>query len=346
MEIKELLRELCVLNGVSGAEDEVREYIIRKAGPHAGELTVDPLGNVLVFRKGKKSISKKVMFCAHMDEVGFIIKNIGDDGFLKFTNLGNIDPRVVLGKRLRIGNRKIPGIIPIKARHLVSKEEETKVPQFDELYIDIGARSREEAEKLVSIGDVCAFESDFVEFGDNFVKAKAIDDRIGCAIMLKMLEEGPEADAWFVFSVQEEIGLRGSIGAAFSAAPDIAIVLEGTTAADLPGVAEGRRACAPRLGVVLPFMDNSAIYDRELFARLRLIAGKEGIRWQNKTLVAGGTDAGSIQRSRGGVKTAVMSAPVRSIHSPICMAHVPDFDEIYKLAQAYLRYFDHEEPGV
>jgi endoglucanase len=340
VEIKDFLRELCVLDGVSGVEDEVRDYIIRKVKPHAGELTVDPLGNVLVFCRGKKSTGKKIMFCAHMDEAGFIIKNITGGGFLKFTAMGTIDPRVVLGKRLRIGNRKIPGIIPLKARHLVSKEEENKVPQFDDLYIDIGTRSREEAEKLVSIGDVCGFESDFIEFGDNFIKAKAIDDRVGCAVMLKMIEDGPEADAWFVFTAQEEIGPRGSIGASFSAAPGIAIVLEGTTAADLPGVAEGREACAPRLGVVIPFMDTSAIYDRDLFARLRLIADRQGIRWQNKTVVAGSTDAGSIQRSRGGVKTALIAAPVRCLHSPVCIAYTPDFDEMYKLAQACLRDFE------
>ncbi|MDR1428663.1 MAG: M42 family peptidase, partial [Spirochaetaceae bacterium] len=251
MNIKDILRSLCTLDGVSGAEDEVRNYIVEKAGPLADTIETDPLGSVLVFKKGKKRSGKKIMFCAHMDEVGFIIRDITGEGFLKFINLGNIDRRVILGKRVRVGDKKIPGIIPIKAKHLVSKEEENQVPKFEDLYIDIGTRSREEAEKIVSIGDIAGFQSDFVEFGDGCVKAKAIDDRIGCAVMLAMLEEGPERDAWFVFSTQEEIGLRGSIGAAYTVAPDIAIVLEGTTAADLPGVEEGRRSCALRMGAVL-----------------------------------------------------------------------------------------------
>jgi len=340
MNIKNILRDLCTLDGVSGAEDEVRNYIIEKAKPIADELKTDPLGNVLIFKKGKKSGGKKVMFCAHMDEVGFIVRDISADGFLKFINLGNIDRRVVLGKRVKVGSKKIPGIIPLKAKHLVSKEEENQVPKFEDLYIDIGTRSREEAEKLVSIGDICSFESDFVEFGDGFVKAKAIDDRIGCAVMLAMLEEGPERDAWFAFTVQEEIGLRGSMGAAYTVAPDIAVVLEGTTAADLPGVEGGSKSCVLRSGAVLPFMDNSAIYSSAVFDGLRKTAVSRGIRWQYKTVVAGGTDAGSIQRSRGGVQVAALSAPVRCIHSPICIAYVPDFDEIYKLAQAYLQDLD------
>lgn len=333
-----LLQDLCTLDGVSGEEGEVRDYIMKKAKPFAAEIRQDVMGSVLVFCKGKKSIAKTVMLCAHIDEVGFIIKSVTDEGLLKFNPIGGIDRRVVLGKRVKVGPKKIPGVISIKAFHLVNKEEEQTVPKFDDLYIDIGCQTREEAEKLVCPGDICSFDSDFVEFGGGFVKAKAIDDRIGCAVMLRLIEEGPAVDTWFAFVVQEEVGLRGSSGAAFAIKPDISLILEGTTAADLPGAEGHRKACSPGKGAVLPFMDNSAIYHRSMFNDLRRIAGEKGIRWQYKTLVAGGTDAGSIQKNREGVQVAVVSAAVRCIHSPICIAYSPDFDEIVNLSRAYLEY--------
>lgn len=334
--LKELLYELCTLDGVSGFEDEVRGYILNKVEGRAAEVTVDALGSVLVFVKGKKTPAKKIMLCAHMDEVGFIVKDITAEGLLKFNALGSIDRRVMLGKRLKVGPKKLPGLISIKAFHLVDKDEEKVVPKIDDLYIDIGVQSREEAEKFVSIGDICSFDSDFVEFGDGFVKAKAIDDRIGCAVMLRIIEEGPPVDTWFAFVVQEEVGLRGGGGAAFAVQPEQALILEGTTAADLPSAEGHRKACIPGKGAVLPFMDNSAIYNRPMFDTLRRLGDEQGIKWQYKTIVAGGTDAGSIQKTRDGVEVAVVSAAVRCIHSPICVAKVSDFDEIVKLVQAYL----------
>ncbi|MDR2027899.1 MAG: M42 family metallopeptidase [Treponema sp.] len=340
MTMVELLRSLCTLDGVSGAEDEVRDYILKKVRPLAEEVRVDPLGNVLAFRKGRKSSGKTVMLCAHMDEVGFIVKDITEEGYLKFNNLGGVDRRVIIGKRLKVGPRKLPGLVSIKAYHLVREEEKNTVPKIDDLSIDIGVQSREEAEKLVSIGDICSFDSDFVEFGDGFVKAKAIDDRIGCAVLLRVLEDGPAVDTWFAFVVQEEVGLRGSMGAAFGINPDIALIVEGTTAADLPSAEGHRKACSPGKGVVLPFMDNSAIYHRPLFDELRRIADKNNIKWQHKTIVAGGTDAGSIQKSREGAQVAVMSAAVRCIHSSICIAYGPDFDEMVKLGHAYLKHLE------
>jgi endoglucanase len=338
MNMTALLRDLCTLDGVSGDEGEVRDYILKRAKPLAQEIRVDPLGSVLAFRKGKTSTPRPVMLCAHMDEVGFIVKDISPEGFLKFNALGSIDRRVILGKRIKVGKKKVPGVIAIKAFHLVGKEEENIVPKIDDLFIDIGAQTREEAAKLVSIGDICSFDSDFVEFGTGFVKAKAIDDRIGCSVLLQILEDGPAVDTWFAFVAQEEVGLRGGPGAAFAIQPGIALIVEGTSAADLPSAEGYRKACIPGRGAVLPFMDNSAIYDRTMFEDLRRIADEKGIRWQNKTVVAGGTDAGSIQKSRDGVRVAVMSAPVRCIHSPICVAYAPDFDEMVKLAHAYLEF--------
>lgn len=334
--MKELLRDLCTLDGVSGLEDEVRDYIQSCAKPYADKIVQDNLGNLLVFKKGKRSIGKTIMISAHMDEVGLIISDITEDGYLKFSFVGAIDRRIVIGKRLKVGPHKIPGIISIKAFHLVEKGEEKKVPKTTDMYIDIGAFSKAEAEKLVEIGDIAAFDSDFIEFGEDFIKCKALDDRIGCAVMLKLIEEDLPVDTWFSFVVQEEVGLRGSHAACYYINPDMAIILEGTTAGDLPNITDNRGACSPGNGAVLPFMDNSAIYDREMLSDIRRLADNNNIKWQHKTLVAGGTDAGTIQRSGTGSRVVAVSAALRYIHTPASTGCYKDFDAILNLTRLYL----------
>ena len=232
----ELLKELCRLNGVSGAEDPVRNFIQTQAQPYADSLRSDALGNLIVFKRGKKSTENKLLLAAHMDEVGVIVTRITEEGFLKFDFVGGVDRRVAIGKPVVLGENEIPGLIGLKAIHLVSREEEEKVPKTDALYIDIGAKDREEAEKLVPPGTYGSFVGPPQEFGQGFLKAKAIDDRIGCAIMLELLKEDLPLDVTFAFTAQEEVGTRGAFGTAFSVSPEVALVLETTTAADLPGV--------------------------------------------------------------------------------------------------------------
>ena len=213
------VKTLCELSGVASWEDEVRSYLMEQARPHASEMRVDSMGNLIVFKRGKKETGNKLMLCAHMDEVGIIIRNITEDGYLKFSCIGGIDRRVLLGKKLLIGSNKVRGIIGLKAYHLVSADEEKRVPKLQEFYIDIGAKDKETAETLVELGDVGVFDSDCVEFGDGMLKAKAIDDRVGCAVMLKLLERELPMDCTFVFTVQEEVGTRGAFGAAFAVTP-------------------------------------------------------------------------------------------------------------------------------
>ena len=274
-----LVKELCLLNGVSSGEDEVRDFLMERCRPYAASMRVDALGNLIVFKQGEKSTGNKLMLTAHMDEVGFIVNDITEDGHLKFAPVGGIDPRVVIGKRVSVGRDKRPGAIGLKAYHLVSDEEEKRVPDFEDLYIDIGAKDRADAQTVVSLGDLVAFESDAVEFGSDMLKAKAIDDRVGCAVMLQLIEEELPMDCTFVFSVQEEVGTRGAFGAAFSVTPEIALVLEGTTAADLPGTDGHRRVAAPGKGPVLSFMDSGTVYDRGLFELLRDLAEQHNIPW-------------------------------------------------------------------
>ncbi|MDD6188939.1 MAG: M42 family metallopeptidase [Clostridiales bacterium] len=330
------LKELCALPGVSGREDKVREYIIATAEPYADEIKTDAMGNVLVFKKGLARPKSTVMLAAHMDEVGVIINEITEDGYLKFDFIGGIDRRVVIGKKVYIGEAAVPGILGIKAFHLVDKSEEDRIPKVKEMYIDIGANNREEAEAKINIGDVGCFDPSVVEFGEGYLKAKAIDDRIGCTVMLELIASELPVDTWFAFTVQEEVGCRGAFGAAFALKPEIALVIEGTTAADLPSQKGAAKVCIPGNGPVVPFMDGGAVYDRKLFERLRDLAVANDIPWQTKTYISGGTDAQAIQRSRAGVRVAAISAALRYIHSPSSVGCLRDFDNMLRLARLFL----------
>ena len=332
----ELLKQLCLLNGVSGDEGEVRAFLRAQAEPYADSIRTDALGNLIVFKQGAKATGNRLLLAAHMDEVGLIITHVTDEGFLKFGFVGGVDRRIAIGKPVVLGPDRVPGIISLKAIHLTDKAELKKVPKTDSLYIDIGAGSREEALKKVPLGTYGSFVSQPEEFGDGFFKARAIDDRIGCAIMLELLKEELPLDVTFAFTAQEEVGTRGAFGVAFSVTPQIALVLETTTAADLPGVDSHRRVCAPGKGPVISYMDGSTIYDRGLFEDLRRLAEDNGIPWQTKEYIAGGNDARTIQRTKQGVRVAAMSAATRYLHAPSSVASVADFKNMLELTRLFL----------
>ena len=327
------LKTLCLIDGISGDEGRVREYIISKIKGKC-EYSVDPMGNVLAFKKGKNQPKNKVMLSAHMDEVGFIVTYICDNGFLKFTNVGGIDPKIAVGRAIKVGENNINGVIGNKVVHLCHGDEEKTLPKLDKLYIDIGAKDKEEAEKYVSIGDSVHFVSDFIEFGEDKIKAKAIDDRFGCAIMLKMIDSDLEYDTHFAFLVQEEVGCRGSGAAVFTIRPDYAIVLEATTASDISGVSDEDRVCVQGKGAVVSFMDRSTVYNRDLFKGAFALAKEKHIPIQPKTTVAGGNDAGSIHKACSGVYTIAVSLPCRYIHSGTSVGDKKDMQACYDLAVA------------
>lgn len=328
-----LVKELCTLHGVSSFEYEIRDVIRKKAEPYADDVRVDSMGNLIVFKRGGKATGNKLMLAAHMDEVGFIIKSITDDGYLKFDTIGGIDRRVIIGKQLEVGPGKIPGVIGLKAYHLVSTEEEKTVPKLEDMYIDIGAAAKDEAAARVEIGDYAVFAGDVLEFGDGMLKAKAIDDRVGCAVMLRLLEMDLPIDCTFVFTVQEEVGTRGAFGAAFSVTPEIALILEGTTAADLPGMDDHKKVTWPGKGPVIALMDGGTIYDRALFELLRDLAGQNDIPWQMKNYISGGNDSSAIQRTKTGVRVAAISAAVRYLHTGTGVAAIRDFDHMLTLSK-------------
>ncbi|MBQ3136139.1 MAG: M42 family metallopeptidase [Clostridia bacterium] len=325
------LKELCLIDGISGREDKVREYIISKIKDKC-EYNIDPMGNVIALKKGRNEAKKKVMLSAHMDEVGYIVTYICDNGFLKFTNVGGVDSKVTLGNIVTVGENGVKGVIGSKAIHLCHGDEETTAPKLDKLYIDIGAKDKEDAEKCIEIGDSVHFSSDFVSFGKNKIKAKAIDDRFGCAIMLKMIDSELEFDTYFAFLVQEEVGCRGASAAAFSVKPDYAIVLEATTAADVAFVDGADSVCRQGEGAVVSFMDRSTLYNRDMFKGAFKLAKDNNIKIQTKTTVAGGNDAGAIHKSNGGIYTIAVSLPCRYIHSATSVADREDMKSCYELA--------------
>lgn len=331
------METLCCLDGVSGCEDEVREYILERVMPFADEIRTDAMGNLMVFKKGACTPKQRVMLAAHMDEVGLIITEITEDGYLRFDAVGGIDRRVLIGKRVFVGPVRVLGVIGSKAIHLTTAEQRKRLPKLSEMYIDIGARDKKAAESMVQLGDTAAFDDSVIRFGEGYIKAKAIDDRVGCAAMLELIESQLPCDCWFAFTVQEEVGCRGASVAARSVQPDVALILEGTTAADIPGVSGADCVCRLGKGVVIPYMDKGTIYDREIYRTLCRLADANEIPWQTKSRVAGGTDASAIQRSGAGVRVAALSVPIRNIHSPACVVKAEECENQMRLARLFLK---------
>ena len=331
-----MLKDLCLLNGTSGDEVCVRDYIINEIKEYS-TYEVDNLGSVIAYKKGKKKPNKTVCINAHMDEVGFIITGITSDGYLRFAPVGGIDTKVCLDRAVTVGVNRINGVIADKAYHLLEEGEKDKAPSFDKLLIDIGAKSEKEAQSVVSLGDFAYFESDYTELGNGYIKAKALDDRIGCMLMIELIKSELEYDTVFCFNVQEEVGLRGSKCTSFAVGADISIVLEATTAGDLDGVSGADRVCVLGNGGVVSFMDNRTIYDRELYKLAMNTASENNIPVQTKTAVAGGNDAGSIQTSGKGAKVMALSLPCRYIHSPSSVVKKSDIDNTRKLLKEILK---------
>jgi putative aminopeptidase FrvX len=342
-----LLRELSEASGVSGHEDAVRQLILDVIKDLVDEHRVDTLGNLIALKKGNgqvrrkassRSTRKKVMLAAHMDEIGLMIMHVEKEGSLRFRPVGGIDPRVLLAKKVLIGDDNVPGVIGVKPIHLLEPKAREQVIRVNEMSIDIGASSKEEAERLVGLGDYAVFEATFAELGGELrtVKGKAFDDRAGCAILIELLRHTYAFDLYAVFTVQEEVGLRGARVAAHGIAPDIAFVLEGTVCDDIPKKRDISPTTTLGGGPAITFMDRSVIADRRLVEILVNTAEKNGIPYQFKQPGLGGTDAGVIHLSREGVPSAVVSVPSRNIHSPVCVLSLNDLENTVHLMQKTL----------
>lgn len=330
------LKTLCDLFGTSGDEKEVRRAISEEARQKADAVTVDRAGNVIAFKRGTDSSAPRVLLCAHMDEVGFIIMDATEEGLLRFAAIGGIDPRVCVSKHVVVGKDRVPGIIGAMAIHLQTAEDRKRVLKMDGLYIDIGANSKEEALKCCPKGSYAYFNTQLQEFGDGCVVGKALDDRVGCRNLLELMENRYPCDVTYAFVCQEEIGSRGALGAAFDADADVALILEGTAAGDLGEVPETRRVIRVGEGVGVSFMDLTSLGDVETFNRLLDLGKAFEVPVQIKNGVTGGNDARAFRQVKGGTKTCVLSVPCRYIHGPSSVAKLSDIDAQRDLVRVYL----------
>ncbi len=328
------LSYLTSLFGASGSEGDVRQAILNEIREHCDQVNVDALGNIIAFKRGSMEAPFTLMLTAHMDEVGLMVTHIDGDGYLKFDSVGGIDPRILPGKHVVIGRRKQHGVIGVLAPHLAKDEE--KAPKMEDLYIDIGAINKENAEEYVAVGDMVGFDSDYQEFGEGLVRAKALDDRAGCYVLIELIKKDLPFDAYFAFTVMEEIGCIGAATAACAVRPQYALVLEGTTAGDIHTDKNKTSVCELGKGPVLSFMDGSAIYDRELHRLAVDAAGEVGLPVQFKEAVSGGNESGTIQRTWSGCKVLAISVPCRYIHSPVSVASLVDIENTLRLTQAIL----------
>lgn len=334
------LKTLTEINAPAGREQPIRRALLEELKAKGHNPYIDKMGNVIVVKEGDgPAPRKRVMVSAHMDEVGLIVTGHTDGGFLKVNQAGGIDPRVLISKRVLVGDDNIPGVIGAVAIHLQSAAERARVMGYRDIAVDIGAIDKKEAERKAPIGTYISFDTPYVEYGEGFACGKAFDDRVGCYTILRLLEEELPCDLVAAFVSEEEVGCRGASGAAFAQEPDIGIVLEGTTCNDLGDIPEVSQVCKAGQGVAVSFMDGSSIANRDLFKKALEVGAKEGIAHQVKASVSGGNDGGVIQRAREGIPVVVLSVPCRYIHSPSTVVNLSDVESQFELCRALLKTF-------
>lgn len=331
------LKTLTQLPGASGNEKAVRKAIFEACKPLADKVHIDKMGNVVAFKKGTAQGAPHVVLAAHMDEVGFIIFSATEEGLLRFRPVGGIDPRVIISKKVLVGDEAVPGVIGAMAIHLQTAADRQRVLKYDDVYIDIGAKTKEEALASCPQGSYAVFDSPYTEFGDGFVATKALDDRVGCYTMLKVLEHTYPVDVTCLFTTEEEVGLRGATGGAYAVASDMAIILEGTTCNDMGDIRATQQVCQAGNGVAISFMDNSSIGYAPLYHGLLALGREKGIPCQEKQSVTGGNEAGAFQKAKGGRATCVLSVPCRYIHGPASVVKLKDVDSQVALTKAFLQ---------
>ncbi|WMM26508.1 M42 family metallopeptidase [Tissierella sp. MB52-C2] len=337
-----LLKQLTEASGISGNEKEVRDLIISEIKDHVESFKIDRIGNIIAYKKGKDT-SKKLMITAHMDEVGLLVTDIDNLGLLKFTTVGGVDKRILVSKPVLVGKDKTDGVIGAKPIHLQKRQEWTRALGIDELYIDIGVNSKEEAEKLVQIGDYVTFKSDYIEFGEDLVKAKALDNRVGCSLLINLIKEVKDISFYGVFTVMEEVGLVGAGPAAYEVDPDISLVLEGTLCYDMPKLDTHLVPTYLNKGPAISLIDRTTVYDRNFREKITSIAEKNNIPYQYRKTSMGGNDSGRIHTTKEGSVTTTISVPCRYIHSPTSVMSKKDYNHTYDLLKAILSEFEKEE---
>ncbi|MGY6523645.1 MAG: M42 family metallopeptidase [Mongoliitalea sp.] len=338
-----LLSKTCEIAGAPGFEKRIRDFIIEQVNPHVDEVQVDNLGNVIAIKKAKNNPEgKRVMLAAHMDEIGFIVKHIDDNGFLRFHTLGGFDPKTLVAQRVIVhGKKDLIGVMGTKPIHVMSPEERTKMPQVTDFFIDMGM-PKSEVEKHISIGDPITRDRELIEMGD-CVNCKSIDNRVAVFIQLETLKqlENPAYDVYAAFTVQEEVGIRGANVAAHQINPDFGIALDTTIAFDVPGAQPHEKVTELGKGTAIKIMDAMTICDYRMVAFMKATAEKHEILWQPEILTAGGTDTAGVQRmGKQGAIAGAISIPTRHLHQVIEMAHKEDIANSIRLLKACLEEMD------
>jgi len=340
----ELLSKTCETAGAPGFENRVRELVLSNIKSHVDSIEIDNMGNVIALKKGK-SDAKKVMIGAHMDEIGFIVTHIDPNGFVKFHPLGGFDPKTLTSQRVIIhGKKDIIGVMGSKPIHVMTPEEKNKVPKITDYYIDLGI-DKKEVDKIVKVGDSITRQRELIEMGD-CVNCKSLDNRIAVFILMEVLTkmDKPAYDTYAVFTVQEEVGIRGAQVATQKIQPDFGFGLDTTIAYDVPGAAEHEKITSLGKGVAIKIMDASTICDTRMVTFMQKQADSNKIRWQNEILTAGGTDTASIQRmTPGGSIAGAFSIPTRHIHQVIEMVHKSDVKNCIDLMTICLSKLDQSD---
>lgn len=333
-----LLNKVCTIPGAPGFEQPIRKFIIDTVTPYVDEVKIDAMGSVHAIKHGTSD--KKVMIAAHMDEISFIVTHIDDNGFIKFHTLGGFDPKTLTAQRVFIhGKEDVIGVMGTKPIHVMTPEERTKAPKITDYFIDTGLPV-EKVNELISVGDPITREREFIEMG-TMANCKSLDNRVSVFILLETLErlKGKQTDAtiYGVFTVQEEIGLRGAIAAASGVNPDYAINLDVTLAFDLPGAQPHEKCTSLGDGTAIKVLDGMTVCDYRMVNFMKEVAKNKEIKYQLEVLTAGGTDTAGMQRhANGGSIAGGISIPCRYLHQVIEMVDTRDVEASIDLLEACL----------
>ncbi|ACC97913.1 Peptidase M42 family protein [Elusimicrobium minutum Pei191] len=333
----ELFRKIAELPGISGREEAVRAALLKMLKTCTDEQRVDAMGNIIAVKKGKGV--RKLMLAAHMDEIGLLVSHIENNGFLRFVPVGGIDARTLMSQRVVIHTSKGPifGVIGTKPVHLLDAAEASKAPGIKSLFIDTGLDGSE-INSIVSIGDPVTLDRTTVEFGSQMINSKAIDDRAGVYVFIEALKKVKkfDCDIYAVFSVQEEVGLRGAVTSTFGVDPDLALVVDATAANDLPATPPQEFNCRLGQGVAITIMDGGSIINPQIVKTLKKLASDKNIKHQFKVSARGSNDAAAVQKTKSGVPVGLLSIPTRYIHSSIETASKIDIDAAVDLTVAFI----------
>ena len=337
-----LLNKICTTPGAPGFEKKIRELVLQEVKGLVDEIEIDNMGNVYAIKRGKGD--KRVMIGAHMDEIGFMVTHIDDNGFIRFHTLGGFDPKTLTAQRVIIhGKKDIIGVMASKPIHVMTADERNKVAKLSDYFIDTGL-SVDEVKELVTIGDPVTREREFIEMG-NCVNGKSLDNRLAVFILIEMFRglvgKTVPYDIYGVFTVQEEVGIRGANVSSMRINPDFGFGLDTTIAFDLPGAAAHEKITELGKGTAIKIMDASTICDYRMVDFMKKTADKHKITWQPEILTAGGTDTAGIQRmTEGGSIAGAVSIPTRHLHQVIEMAHKDDIQGSIDLLSACVSEID------